>query len=234
MKTNESTRSCVQSCSVQWIFAIKPFNLTDFSQGIWKEPSFLQTGFCKRGTVVLFTWFLQPKGAFTIINLSPPDCHHINCASHFIHKLRETFGDATVSRGDLGLWCFITALEPYHEHSWAGCWWQRWLGKLPSKRGVIKKNDNPGLQQHSPKQHHYSVCVYGEEAGGFFAVLARGIGSMKVHTSVRAAAREGADYVKGTGEGWGRKEWELALLVAASCYFGAAAHGLQLGVLNST
>lgn len=34
----------------------------------------------------------------------------------------------------------------------------------------------------------------------FSAVLARAIGSMMVHTSIRAAARQGADYVKGTGE----------------------------------
>lgn len=30
----------------------------------------------------------------------------------------------------------------------------------------------------------------------------------------------------------GRKEQKFALLVAASCYFGAAAHGLQLAMLN--
>lgn len=43
------------------------------------------------------------------------------------------------------------------------------------------------------------LCV--ERKREVFAVSARRISSMQVHTSIKAAARVGADYVKGKGEG---------------------------------
>lgn len=55
-------------------------------------------------------------------------------------------------------------------------------------------------KNHNSKLHIYSVCMYtGREAGGS-SILARGSSSVKVHRSIRAAAWERADYVKGTGE----------------------------------
>lgn len=182
--------------------------------------------------VVLFTWFFQPK-----LHLLSSNLAHLTAVTEtapvISHTNTEKLSGCNCLAWRLRSLVFHKQTEALHYHSGARWWWLQCLGKLPSKRSLIKPTKY-GLQQHSPTWYHYRVyvCVWRKQE--YFAVLATGISSMKVPTSVRAAALDWAGYVKGTGVGWGKEEWEFALSVAASCYFGAAAHGLQLVVLNST
>jgi len=69
-----------------------------------------------------------------------------------------------------------------------------------AQREGSDKNHQPWTAATQPKATPSQRTCVGRKQE-VFAVSARAISSMEVHISVRAAAREGADYVKGTREG---------------------------------
>lgn len=130
-----------------------------------KSPHFRKQHFAKEG------WWCFLPDSFSLsciyhYQFKPTWLPSYKLLHSFHTQTQRNFQGCNCLAWDLGLWCFINTPKPYYYHSWARCWWQRCLGKLPSKRGLIK-NTKSGLQQHSPKQHCYSVCACGEEAGVF-------------------------------------------------------------------